>query len=134
MGEARYDLRASVAIALDQFDAEEFFPDVNALLHGDQSCRETCRIQTQRSPPRVPTVSLLPVFVTADYLWEGMEAHYSSHFFEIRMYVYDGAADRYKLRHKYRTAHKYQGIDNLEQVPEVLERERGNIIEVLGVK
>jgi len=82
----------------------------------------------------LPTVSLLPVFVTADYLWEGMEAHYSSHFFEIRMYVYDGVADRYKLRHKYRTAHKYAGIDNWEQVPEVLARERGKIIEMLGVK
>lgn len=82
----------------------------------------------------LPTVSLLPVFVTADYLWEGMEAHYSSHFFEIRIYVYDGAADRYKLRHEYRTAHKYPGIDNWEQAPEVLERERGKIVEMLGAQ
>ncbi len=81
----------------------------------------------------LPTVSPLPVFVTADYLWGEMEAHYSSHFFEIRMYVYDGAADRYKLRHKYRTSHKYPGIDNWDQAPEVLEKERGRIIEMLGV-
>ena len=38
----------------------------------------------------------------------------------------------YKLRHKYQTAHKYPGIDNWEQAPEVLERERGKIIEMLG--
>ena len=82
----------------------------------------------------LPTVSLLPIFVTADFLWEGMEGHYSSHFFEIRMYVYDGAADQYKLRHKYRTAHKYPGVDNWEQAPEVLARERVKIIEMLGVK
>jgi hypothetical protein len=82
----------------------------------------------------LPTVSPLPVFVTADFLWEGMEAHYSPHFFEVRMYVYDGAADRYKLRHKYRTAHKYPGIDNWEEAPEVLAREHGKIIEMLGVK
>jgi hypothetical protein len=81
----------------------------------------------------LPTVSLLPVFVTADYLWEGMEAHYSSHYFEVRIYIYDGTGDRYKLRHKYRTAHKYSGIDNWEQAPEVLERERGKILELLRV-
>jgi len=82
----------------------------------------------------IPIASPLPVFITADYLWEGMEAHYSSHFFEIRIYVYDGTADRYTLRHKYRTAHKYPGIDNWEQAPEVLARERGKIIEMLGTK
>jgi hypothetical protein len=82
----------------------------------------------------IPNVSPLPVFVTADYLWGGMEAHYSSHFFEVRIYVYDAAADRYKLRHKYQTAHKYPGIDNWEQAPEVLEKERGKIIEMLGAK
>lgn len=71
----------------------------------------------------LPAVSRLPIFITADYLWEGMEGHYSPHFFEVRMYVYDEATDRYKLRHKYRTAHKYPGIDNWEQAPEVLERE-----------
>lgn len=82
----------------------------------------------------IPTASQLPVFVTADYLWEGMEAHYSSHFFEVRIYVYDGAADRYKLQHKYQTTHKYPGIDNWEQAPEVLEKERGKIIEILRAK
>lgn len=60
-----------------------------------------------------------------------MEAHYSSHFFEVRMYVYDQVADRYKLRHKYQTAHKYPGIDNWEQAPEVLEKEKGKIMEIL---
>jgi len=81
----------------------------------------------------LPTVSPMPVFLTAEYIWGGMEAHYSSHFFEVRIYVYDGVADRYKLRRKYQTAHKYPGIDNWEQAPEVLERERGKIIETLGV-
>ena len=82
----------------------------------------------------LPTVSALPVFVTADFLWGGMEAHYSSHFFEVRMYVYDEAADRYKLRRKYTTSQKYPGIDNWEQAPEILDSERGKIIEMLGVQ
>lgn len=79
----------------------------------------------------LPTASPMPVFLTADYLWEGMEGHYSSHFFEIRIYVYDPAADQYKLRHKYRTAHKHPGIDNWEEAPGILVRERNRIIEVL---
>jgi hypothetical protein len=82
----------------------------------------------------LPTVSAMPVFLTADYLWGAMEGHYSSHFFEVRMYVYDAVADRYKLRHKYQTAHKYPGIDNWEEAPEVLEKERGRIIEMLGAQ
>ena len=82
----------------------------------------------------LPTVSPLPVFVTADYLWEGMEAHYSSHFFEVRVYVFDPSLDRYKLHHKYRTAHKYPGIDNWEQAPEILDKERSKIIEQLGAQ
>jgi hypothetical protein len=79
----------------------------------------------------MPSVSPMPVFLTADYLWGAMEAHYSSHFFEVRMYVYDQVSDRYKLRHKYQTAHKYPGIDNWEQAPEVLEKEKGKIMEIL---
>ena len=82
----------------------------------------------------LPIVSPMPVFVTADFLWGPNEGHYSSHFFEVRMYVYDGAADRYKLRHKYQTAHKYPGIDNWEQAPEVLEKERVKIIEILAAQ
>jgi hypothetical protein len=78
------------------------------------------------------TVSPMPVFVTADSLWGAMEGHYSQHFFEVRMYVYDAVADRYKLRHKYQTAHKYPSIDNWEQAPEVLEKERSRVIEMLG--
>ena len=37
----------------------------------------------------LPTVSAMPIFLTADFLWEGMEAHYSNHFFEVQIYVYD---------------------------------------------
>jgi hypothetical protein len=82
----------------------------------------------------LPAVSPMPVFLTADYLWGAMEAHYSAHFFEVRMYVYDPVADSYKLRHKYRTDHKYPGIDNWEQAAEVLEKERGRIIQLLRTK
>jgi hypothetical protein len=82
----------------------------------------------------LPTVSSLPVLLTADALWEGQEGHYGSHFFEIRMYVYDSGKDRYKLSHKYSTASKYPGIDNWDQTPEVLEKERKRIVAVLGAK
>jgi hypothetical protein len=82
----------------------------------------------------IPAVSPMPVFVTAEFLWGGMEGHYSSHFFEVRMYVYDPQADGYKLRHKYQTAHKYPGIDNWEEAPEVLGRERSKIFDLLTAK
>jgi hypothetical protein len=81
----------------------------------------------------LPTVSTMPVFLAADFLWED-GAHYGSHFFEVRIYIYDAAMDRYKMQHKYRTAHKYPGIDTWDAAPEVLEKERGRIIEVLGAK
>jgi hypothetical protein len=61
----------------------------------------------------LPTVSPMPVLLTADYIdGGGLECHYCNHFFEVRMYLYDPLADRYKLRHSYQTAHKYPGIDN----------------------
>jgi hypothetical protein len=34
---------------------------------------------------------------------------------------------------EYRTAHKYPGIDNWDSPPEVLEKERGRIVETLRV-
>lgn len=79
----------------------------------------------------LPAVSPMPVLLTADYLWGAMEGHYSPHFFAVKIYVYDPQTDRYKLRHKYTTAHKYPGIDNWDQAPEILEKERNRIIEVL---
>ncbi len=82
----------------------------------------------------LPTVSSMPVFLTADYIWGGMEGHYGDHFFEVRMYVYDAPTDQYKLSHKYRTAHKYPGVDNWEQAPVVLEKERDRIIQALGAR
>jgi len=82
----------------------------------------------------LPTVSPMPVFLTADYLWGDMEGHYSPHFFEVRIYVYDVAADRYKLLHKYQTARKYPGIDNGTQAPEVLDKEKNRIIKILKVQ
>ena len=79
----------------------------------------------------LPEVSSAHVFVTADFLWEGMEAHYSDHHFEIRAYVYDAAKDRYTLRHKYRTTQLYPGLDNWEQRPAVLQSERSKILQLL---
>jgi hypothetical protein len=81
----------------------------------------------------LPTVSPMPVFVTADALWED-GAHYSPHFFEVKTYVYDPIRDRYKLRRTYRTAHRYSGIDNWDSPPEVLQKERVRIVGMLGVK
>jgi hypothetical protein len=80
----------------------------------------------------LPTFSPLPVFVTADFIWGGMEAHYSPHYFEIRIFLYDAASDRYILKHKYPTAHKYPGTDNWEGMPEVLEREKPKIMRLLN--
>lgn len=78
----------------------------------------------------LPTVSILPVILTADALWED-GGHYSPHFFEVRVYIYDPVGDKYKLRTRYRTPHRHPGIDNEEQQPEVLEKERERIIRAL---
>lgn len=83
---------------------------------------------------KLATASPMPVFVTADYLWGAMEGHYSDHFFEVQVYVYDASTDRYKMRHKYRTAHRYPGVDDWDSQPEVLEKERGRIVEMLGAQ
>jgi len=82
----------------------------------------------------IPDASPLPVFVVADFLWGAGEAHYSSHFFEVRIYAYDSKADRYTFRHKYRTAHKYPGIDNWEQAPGVLASERNRVVKFMSSK
>jgi hypothetical protein len=82
----------------------------------------------------LPALSSLPVLVTADYLWEGKEAHYGDHHFEVKAYIYDAETDRYVLKEQYRTAQKYPGVDNWEQAPEVLDKERSRIIEKISTR
>jgi hypothetical protein len=82
----------------------------------------------------LPKVSPMPALLTADYVWGQNEAHYGAHLFEVRIYVYDLVSGRYKLRHKYTTAHTYPGIDNWDSQPEVLEKERGRIVGMLAAK
>ena len=79
------------------------------------------------------TISPLPVLATADALWED-GAHYGPHFFEVRIYRYDVVNDRYALKLKYRTVHRYPGIDNQVEGPDVLGKERGRIMEKLGTQ
>src|SRR5450756_497353 len=49
----------------------------------------------------IPSVSSMPILATADFIWEGMEAHYGRHFYQIRAYRYDPRTERYRQVFKY---------------------------------
>jgi len=80
----------------------------------------------------VPSVSPMPVLVTADYIWGAGEAHYGSHFYEIRAYRYNPDTDKYAQILTYRTSRKYRGFDNWDDPFPLLKFERAQILHKLG--
>jgi hypothetical protein len=83
----------------------------------------------------VPTVSDMPLLVTADYLWGAMEAHYGSHYYEIRVYHYDPTTGKYAQILKYETGHQYRGFDNTSDDPfPLLKFERTTILRKLAAR
>jgi hypothetical protein len=82
----------------------------------------------------VPTLSDMPLLVTADFIWEGMEAHYAPHFYEIRAYRYDRRIGTYAQILKYRTSRKYKGFDNLDDPFPLLKFERATILRKLAAR
>jgi hypothetical protein len=83
----------------------------------------------------VPTVSDMPLLVTADYLWGAMEAHYGAHFYEIRAYRYDPATGKYAQILKYETGHQYRGFDNTSDDPfPLLKFERATVLQKLAAR
>jgi hypothetical protein len=81
----------------------------------------------------VPSVSPMPLLVTADLLWyDG--AHYGSHYYEIRAYRYKANIDKYEQILKYQTRRKYRGFDNFDDPFPLLKYERASILQKLGVR
>jgi len=75
----------------------------------------------------LPAISPMPLFVTADFLWED-GAHYGDHHYQIEVYSYDSQTSKYKRILRYRTPHRYRGFDNSEDdTVQVLRYERATI-------
>ena len=51
----------------------------------------------------VRALSEYPIFVTAEYIWEGQQAHYSPHRYKINAYTYDKVKYCYVLLTTYDT-------------------------------
>ncbi|MGB6194565.1 MAG: hypothetical protein WBF42_19025, partial [Terracidiphilus sp.] len=74
-------------------------------------------------------LSSLPVILTADFLWnikEG-ETHFSGHHYQIDVYVFDDANERYFREVSYQTVRKYPGLDEANSL-RVIESERQAIL------
>ena len=84
---------------------------------------------------RLPTISPYPVLVLADFIWnfEAGETHFSQHFFNVEVYRFDSATDRYLKALSYKTAKKYDGGDGGDRI-RVLAPERPEILRRLGVR
>jgi len=79
----------------------------------------------------IPSVSPMPLLITADFLWEG-GAHYGPHYYEIRAYRYNTKIDKYAQILKYRTSRKYRGFDNFDNPFRLLKFERATILRKLA--
>jgi hypothetical protein len=82
----------------------------------------------------VPTISDMPLLVTADFIWEGSEGHYGPHFYEIRAYRFSTRTGKYAQILKYQTSHKYRGFDNFDDPFPLLKYEKSSILRKLGVR
>jgi hypothetical protein len=81
----------------------------------------------------IPSLSPMPLLVTADFLWEGPEGHYGRHFYEIHTYRYNANIDKYEQILKYQTKRKYRGFDNFDDPFPLLKYEKSSILRKLGV-
>jgi hypothetical protein len=82
---------------------------------------------------QLPSISPMPVLVTADYVWGKGETHFAQHLFEISAYLYDLASQSYAGKIRYRTSHRYPSLDEVDQV-NVLTPERAEILRQLEAK
>lgn len=78
---------------------------------------------------RLPNISNLPVWATAEFIWDfdAGETHFSPHRYAIEVYVFDPKANQYVERAAYKTKRKYPGLDDMDQI-KVLEFERPTIL------
>ena len=65
-----------------------------------------------------PPISIYPILITADFIWDfdRNETHFSSHYYEIDVYLYDPSSREYKHKLSYKTAHKYPGLDDGDEI------------------
>jgi hypothetical protein len=118
---------SAVRFALLRHEADGSLKDLLPLL--------TLSNQSDHALWDVPTVSVVPLLITADFIWEGMEAHYGSHFYQIRAYRYDPATDKYAQILEYQTGHQYRGFDNTSDDPfPLLKFERATILRKLAAR
>jgi hypothetical protein len=75
----------------------------------------------------LPNISVMPVLVTADYVWADGETHFAHHRYRITSFLYDKQTGRYLQRNQYVTGKKYPGLDAAEEI-KVLEPERASIL------
>jgi hypothetical protein len=75
----------------------------------------------------LPSISAMPVLVTADYVWADGETHFARHRYRVTSFVYDKQAGRYLQRDQYVTGKKYPGLDAADEI-KVLEPERASIL------
>ena len=76
----------------------------------------------------LPQYSVLPILVTADFIWDfdAGETHFAHHRYEISAYAFDPKTGRYQLKTSYQTRRKYAGLDDLDTI-DVLDVERPTI-------
>jgi hypothetical protein len=89
--------------------------------------------QGDRAIWQLPSVSPIPVLVTADYVWGKGQTHFAQHLFEVRAYQYDSASQIYAEKIRYRTNRRYPSLDEADHV-NVLVPERAEILRRLGTK
>jgi hypothetical protein len=77
----------------------------------------------------MPEISPMPIFLTADYLWED-GAHYGDHRYTIRAYRYDPVTSKYTQILSYDTRRTYPSAEWPGTV-HVVSAERGHISKLL---
>lgn len=77
----------------------------------------------------MPGHSPLPVFATADFVWDfdAGETHFSKHRYQIAVYVFDRATARYSERLRYPTVKRYAGLDDVSKI-RVLDEEKPQVL------
>lgn len=84
----------------------------------------------------LPNISKLPVFATADFIWDfgamrksnyNEETHFAAHRYQINVFVLDPEAGRYLQKLSYQTTNKYPGLDEVDKI-QVLDAERPVIL------
>jgi hypothetical protein len=89
--------------------------------------------QGDRAIWQLPSVSPMPMLVTADYVWGKGETHLAQHIFEIRAYLFNSVRQTYTEKMRYRTSRRYASLDDVDRI-NVLVPERAEILRRLSAR